>query len=201
MKFVLSRDRKFPEACALIKDYTQKHIDRALKLQAENNDTKNQRKVILINELAQETTDPSDLCSQLLNVFFAGRDTPAVALTNIFFLLARHPQIWKKCRTEVDGLQAEDLTFERLKSLRYIQHVINEGKNAGQNSTQRLLRLPSYASPTTCRLPITKLSSTLNSTHWRWSRWNTTCLHRTRRHNRNQFFHSPPRPTHLRTRP
>lgn len=129
MKFLMSRDRKFSDACALIKDYTQKHIDRALERQAKRESPQDQRKVILVNELAKETNDRSELCSQLLNVFFAGRDTPAVALTNIFFLLARHPHVWKKCRTEVSGLQLEDLTFERLKSLRYIQHVINEGKN------------------------------------------------------------------------
>jgi cytochrome P450 len=86
-----------------------------------------QKKIILISELAKVTNDRSELCSQLLNVFFAGRDTPAVALTNIFFLLARHPNIWNKCRAEVESLRKEDLTFERLKSLRYIQHVINEG--------------------------------------------------------------------------
>jgi cytochrome P450 len=129
MKFLIIRDRKFEEACKLIKDYTQTHIDRALHQQANGNVLEYQRRIILVNELAKETSDRSELCSQLLNVFFAGRDTPAVALTNIFFLLARHPKVWKTCKTEVEGLQKEDLTFERLKSLRYIQYVINEGNN------------------------------------------------------------------------
>lgn len=82
---------------------------------------------MLVHELAEETTDRSDLTSQLLNVFFAGRDTPAVALTNVFFLLARHSSVWKRCKEEVQGLDKEDLNFEKLKSLRYVQHVINEG--------------------------------------------------------------------------
>jgi cytochrome P450 len=127
MKFLLFRDREFEQSCKLIKDYTQRHIDRALKQQVKSDGTKAQRTVILVNELAKETTDRAELCSQLLNVFFAGRDTPAVALTNIFFLLARHPRVWHKCKAEVEGLRKEDLSFERLKSLRYIQHVINEG--------------------------------------------------------------------------
>jgi cytochrome P450 len=132
MKFLVSRNRKSSDACALIKDHTQKHIDRVVEQQVEHESTQDQRNVILVNELAKETSDRSDLCSQLLNVFFAGCDTPAVALTNIFFLLARHHQVRKKCRAEVDGLQLEDLTFEQLKSLRYIQNAIKEGKNAGE---------------------------------------------------------------------
>ncbi|KAF2190337.1 cytochrome P450 alkane hydroxylase-like protein [Zopfia rhizophila CBS 207.26] len=130
MRFLM-RDRNFSESCKLIQDYTQKHIDRALQQpqqqkKSEEDSAISQRKCILVYELAKETSDRSLLCNQLLNVFFAGRDTPAVALTNIFFLLARHPEVWKKCRGEIQGLQKEDLTFERLKSLRYIQHVINE---------------------------------------------------------------------------
>jgi cytochrome P450 len=96
-------------------------------VQTEGHSKNRQRKCILLHELAKVTEDRDVLRSQLLNVFFAGRDTPAVALTNIFFLLARHPHVWKKCREEVQGLQKDDLSFERLKSLRYIQHVINEG--------------------------------------------------------------------------
>ncbi|KAH7402392.1 cytochrome P450 [Phaeosphaeria sp. MPI-PUGE-AT-0046c] len=125
MKFLVMHDRKFEESCAIIKQYTRRHIDRALARQEEQK-RDNARKNVLVYEVAEETTDRSDLTSQLLNVFFAGRDTPAVALTNLFFLLARHPDVWKRCKEEVQGLDREDLSFEKLKSLRYIQHVINE---------------------------------------------------------------------------
>jgi cytochrome P450 len=140
----LMRDAKFFQSCKLIQDYTQRHVDRALQRRdsrqdkSEGDNTSSERKVILVYELANETSDRSMLTSQLLNVFFAGRDTPAVALTNIFFLLARHPDVWKKCREEVQGLQKEALTFEKLKSLRYIQHVINEGKSYIAESTALL---------------------------------------------------------------
>jgi cytochrome P450 len=124
MKFLIMRDREFQESCATIKEYTRRHVDRALDRQEEDRKDSS-RKTILVYELAEETTDRSDLTSQLLNVFFAGRDTPAVALTNLFFLLARHPNIWNRCKEEVQGLNKEDLSFEKLKSLRYIQHVIS----------------------------------------------------------------------------
>jgi cytochrome P450 len=119
--------RKFKESCKIIQEYTRKHIGRALQQSEQLNMESHKRKCILVYELAKQTKDRSVLCSHLLNVFFAGRDTPAVALTNIFFLLARHPRVWEKCKEGIRGLQKGDLTFERLKSLRYIQHVINEG--------------------------------------------------------------------------
>jgi cytochrome P450 len=84
-------------------------------------------KYVLVYEMAKESLDREELTSQLLNVFFAGRDTPAVALSSVFFCIARHPEVWKKVRDEIEGLTVADLTFERLKSLRYVQHVINEG--------------------------------------------------------------------------
>jgi cytochrome P450 len=175
MKFLIIRDRKFEEACKFIKSYTQKHIDRVRRQQAKSGRPNDQRKVILINELAKETPDGPELCSQLLNMFFAGHDTPAVALTNIFFLLARHPKVWNTCKAEVEGLQKEDLTFERLKSLRYIQHVISEGNDLPSNILHSA-NSPSNAGPTTSRLANTRLHGTFDPPHRRRPRRHTTHL-------------------------
>lgn len=126
MSFLL-RDRKFWESCKVIRSFTQRHVEKALA-RRESDSKEALRKYVLAYEMAKETTDKDALCSQLLNVFFAGRDTPAVAISNTFFCLSRHPHVWKRIRQEVEGLELADLSFERLKSLRYIQHVINEGK-------------------------------------------------------------------------
>jgi cytochrome P450 len=142
--------RRFRESCALIREYTERHIDRAFEQQQrqrrdqkeEDDKIHNSRKCILLHELAKETMDRPVLCGQLLNVFFAGRDTPAVALTNIFFLLARHPRVWRKCREEARGLEKDDLTFEKLKSMRYIQHVINEGMFPNPVSPTQNISIP-----------------------------------------------------------
>jgi cytochrome P450 len=128
MSFLL-RDSRFWKSCTYIREYTRRHVDLALVGQ---NDGKRateseKEKYILVHEMAKQSQDREELIGQLLNVFFAGRDTPAVALSNFFFCLARHPKVWKKIRDEIEGLTVEDLTFERLKSLRYVQHTINEG--------------------------------------------------------------------------
>jgi len=127
MSFML-RDSRFWKSCTYIRNYTQRHVDLAL---AGPNDSKKateseKEKYVLVYEMAKESRYREELTSQLLNVFFAGRDTPAVALSNVFFCLARHPEVWKKVRDEIEGLTVADLTFERLKSLRYVRHVITE---------------------------------------------------------------------------
>jgi len=128
MSFLL-RDNRFWKSCTYIRKYTRRHVNLALVGQDDGKKAmeSEQEKYILVHEMAKENQNREELISQLLNVFFAGRDTPAVALSNVFFCLARHPEVWKKIRDEIEGLTVEDLTFERLKSLRYVQHAINEG--------------------------------------------------------------------------
>lgn len=58
---------------------------------------------------------------------------PAVALTSVFFCIARNPQTWNKIREEIKGLEDEDLTLGRLKTLHYVQNVIKEDKHTVYN--------------------------------------------------------------------
>jgi cytochrome P450 len=124
----LMRDQRFWESCAFIREYTQKHVERAVVNLERNKLHVGQKRYILAHELVQATKDRAAVCDQLLNMVFAGRDTPAVALTSVFFCIARSPQTWKIIRDEVRGLEDEELTFDRLKTLRYVQSVIKEGK-------------------------------------------------------------------------
>ena len=49
-------------------------------------------------------------------------------MTNIFFSLARYPEVWAKLRREVLEKGNEEVDFELLKSLKYTNWVINECK-------------------------------------------------------------------------
>lgn len=126
----LVRDAKFQENCTLIRSYTRRHVDHALALQKERGGIAGEknRKYVLVHELAKESQDLNVLCEELLNVFFAGRDAPAVALSNVFFCIARQSATWGKIRKEVERFRVEDLSFEKLKGLKYTQYAINEGK-------------------------------------------------------------------------
>lgn len=125
MDFLL-RDRKFWNSCAFIREYTEKHIDRAISTVENERSHVGRRNYILAHELVKTTNDRAVVCEQLLNMVFAGRDTPAVALTSTFFCLARSPETWRKIRDEVKDLKDEELTFDNLQGLRYVQNVIKE---------------------------------------------------------------------------
>lgn len=123
----LTRDKKFWSSCKIARDFVDHYVEKALIHTASASDEKPGR-YILAYELARETKDRTDIRNQLLNIFLPAHDASAVALTNVFFNLARHPHVWAKLRREVLALApaTEDLSFERLKSLKYLQQVLNE---------------------------------------------------------------------------
>lgn len=120
---ILTRDQKFWQSCEIAHKFVDKYVSRAI-LQCQSS-TPN-KKLVLAEELAKETTDKGDIRNQLLNIFLPAHDATAVALTNVFFNLARHPDVWAKLRSEVLNAPDEEFTFESLKGLRYLQYVINE---------------------------------------------------------------------------
>lgn len=120
----LIRNKKFWSSCELVQSYVKGVIRRSLEREVDGHGA---TKYNLVKELAAHSKEPELLSGHLLNVFLAGRDTPAVALINVLFCLARHPAAWAKIREEVVGLEPKDLSFEKLKSLRYLQHCIDEG--------------------------------------------------------------------------
>ena len=83
-----------------------------------------------VRELIKETKDSNEIRSQLLNVFLPAHDAAGVALTNVFSHLARHSTVYSKLRHEILGIDEGEgnveLNFERIKSLKYLQYVIQE---------------------------------------------------------------------------
>lgn len=62
---------------------------------------------------------------QLLNVFMAGYDTITIALTNIFFHMARNSTVFTKLREEVLSCPV-DIDTVGLQKLSYLQSIIKE---------------------------------------------------------------------------
>ncbi|KAL5348540.1 hypothetical protein ACLOAV_005956 [Pseudogymnoascus australis] len=88
-------------------------------------------KYVFLEALAAETRDPIELRSQMLNILLAGRDTTASLIGWVFYSLARDPERYAKLRNIVleefgTYSQPRDITFARLKSCQYLQHVNNE---------------------------------------------------------------------------
>jgi len=87
-------------------------------------------KYVFLYELAKETKDKRRLRDELLNVLLAGRDTTASLLSNMWFELAKHPDVFNKLRQEVeDTLSGAIPTYEQLRSLKYLKWCMNECKH------------------------------------------------------------------------
>lgn len=121
----LTRDKRFWRSCAVAREFVEKHVETALRSRAASKDIKDTR-LILAHEIAQQTDDRDDIRNQLLNVFLPAHDATAVALTNVFFHLARNPEVYHKLRQELLTVDESERTFEGLKGLKYLQSVLSE---------------------------------------------------------------------------
>ncbi|KAL8731062.1 MAG: hypothetical protein Q9181_004449 [Wetmoreana brouardii] len=114
--------------------YVHQFVDRYVKLgldwqkkrDLEKSTSNGGERYVFLHELVKVVKDPIRLRSELLNVLLAGRDTTASLLGNVWFLLARRPDVWAKLRLEVDGLAGERPTFELIKNMKYLRYVLNE---------------------------------------------------------------------------
>lgn len=112
--------------------FTDHYVDLGLqwlkKQDLEKSAFKTGESYIFLHELVKATQDPIRIRSELLNILLAGRDTTASLLGNVWFVLAKRPDIWAKLRNEVDTLNGEHPTFEQIKNMKYLKYVLNEGK-------------------------------------------------------------------------
>lgn len=83
-----------------------------------------------LHAIAGYTRNRQVLRDQIAAVLLAGRDTTAVSLSWLFYELSRHPRIVNKLRDEIANVVGLDPsnkpTYDNLKSMRYLQHTLNE---------------------------------------------------------------------------
>ncbi|CBF69707.1 protein CYP656A1 [Aspergillus nidulans FGSC A4] len=90
----------------------------------------------LLSKVADTVSDGVQIRSQLLHVLLAARDTTARLLSSVFYMLARHPSVWRKLEREVlveFGLATQGdgkcplPTYTQLREMKYVRAVLNEG--------------------------------------------------------------------------
>lgn len=126
---ILTWDRKFWSSCKVAHRFVEKQVSKAsLELKKSDRHSQDLGRLILAHQLVDGTESIEDVRNQLLNVFLPAHEATGVALTNVFFHLARNPLVYSKLRKEVVeiGSDGQPWTFERLKSLRYLQNIISE---------------------------------------------------------------------------
>ena len=137
----LHRDQKWLDSIRVVHDQVDIYIDRAMKNARESKDDpevadQTPERYVLVNEMAKQTHDRLDLRSQILAVFMPGRDSTAHALSNVFHVLARRPDVYSKLREEVLQYKDTELSFELLKSMKYLQWILNEGTKSDPSTSQ-----------------------------------------------------------------
>ena len=122
--------KKFRECLKVMEEFIQPFIERTLLLSPEELEkrTKSDDGYTFLHALASYTRDRTVLRDQLTAVLLAGRDTTACTLSWLFYELSRRPDIVEKLRQEVyEHVGWERMpTYADLKSMRYLQHTINE---------------------------------------------------------------------------
>jgi len=103
----------------------------------EKAEAKGSGRYVLMHELSKNLDDPKQIRAELLNVLLASRDTTATLLSNVWWILARYPDVWTKIRKEIDDIVApgERPTYDEVKRMTYIKYVCLESKHHQHLST------------------------------------------------------------------
>ena len=126
--------REFYAQCTRVHDFADYYVKLALTSdlsEAASKKGSGREKYVFLAELVKSTRDPIELRSQLLNILLAGRDTTAGLLGWTFYMLARHPESYRKLRSIILASfgtynDPQDITFANLKACTHLQHVLNE---------------------------------------------------------------------------
>ena len=86
------------------------------------------QRYVFLHDAMDRKNDLSRFKDEATNVLFAGRDTSAVLMSNVLWTLARNPLMWQNLQSEVAGLHGELPNYEVLKSMKYLNNVLKEGK-------------------------------------------------------------------------
>lgn len=119
--------KSFWAGLRIINDFVEQFIERALRLNISDlNEKSNQSFLHAI--AATGVRDRKVIRDQVVAVLLAGRDTTAGTLSFTFQELSANPEIVRKLRREILERVGTSRapTYEDLKSMPYLQHVMNE---------------------------------------------------------------------------
>lgn len=144
---ILWPTKKWLEACRTTHSFIDRYVDKAVEshqnLRSENIDghlTKQGNLTVgqnLLYAMAEQTDDRTTLRNESLQAMMAVQETTAVLISNVFFLLARHANVWDHLRNEVLALGKRTLDADILQSLMYLRNVLNESESSYLLSDKR----------------------------------------------------------------
>ncbi|MCK5189571.1 MAG: cytochrome P450 [Methylococcales bacterium] len=100
-------------------------INHPLRFAASNHDLLDMLLHVRDEKTGQQMSD-QQIRDEVITIFTAGHETTANLLTWTLYLLAKHPDILKKLRSELEFLNGKTPTAENLQQLNYSRAVLNE---------------------------------------------------------------------------
>ncbi|RDW62146.1 hypothetical protein BP6252_11579 [Coleophoma cylindrospora] len=127
-------DKRYTEAVEFVHKYIEKYVRTALEKAKQYQGSEKEKvqedgkasRYIFLNELAKTGYSAKKIQDEILNILLAGRDTTANLLSQIFYILARRPDVFKKLRDEVMQLDGKRPSFEQMKNMKYLKGCLNE---------------------------------------------------------------------------
>ena len=134
---ILPRDRQWERACDEVSSVFDRYIGPAMaerragpalpnhELQKEEAPMK---RLSVLRELVDLSEDPLYIRDQLISLFLPLHDGTPIGIIDLFSQMSTAPTVFAKLRAEVLELGDVALTFEVLKSMKYVQCIIKESQ-------------------------------------------------------------------------
>lgn len=129
-------NREFRKCINIVHTFVDQYVHSALKDAQQREDKAQDIEKVpsqynFLEALTGETRNPIKLRDESLNVLLAGRDTTASLLSWTILLLARHPHIFTRVRSDILEQfgkydQPRNMDFASLKSCQSLQHFLKE---------------------------------------------------------------------------
>jgi cytochrome P450 len=114
-------------------DYLNGIVTSVIAKKKEAGMTKDQKEMDVLDRLLSTASSGEDafneveIRDEIIAFFIAGHETTANSLTNVVYELCNNPEVLEKMQKEIDDvLGDEDVTWETLPSLKYLEMVIKE---------------------------------------------------------------------------
>ena len=127
---------RFQKSCEQVRKYALRIVkdaakslkhERVPKSSAEN---ESESSCLLEDLLLQDHLSQAEIGDQLIKLLVAARDTTASALSNLWFELARNPEVLERAQKEIRDICGEAIPdLEIINKMKYLRCVINEGRS------------------------------------------------------------------------
>ncbi|KAJ6439047.1 Galactose-binding domain-like protein [Purpureocillium lavendulum] len=131
------KDPKADDCNEICRNFAQQFVEDAVNAVGSEKDTLERdisrgscgttdQKYIISHELARRTSDRRRILDELMNVLIASYETTASLLSNMFFMLAKHPDVWARLRKQTACLDGRVPTYEEIHGFKFLRCCMNE---------------------------------------------------------------------------